>query len=119
MSVKDKLAKFLYPYWALCFLLTHLPPPSVPSAVSNFDKLAHGLGYFCLAFLVQLKGHVTLKGLLLILVYAFFDELTQPLMGRSFEFSDLLSDAIGSALGFFISWKIFPGRSVGQSQSPQ
>lgn len=113
-----KLKNLLYPYWGLCFLLTHLPPSSVPSAVSSIDKLAHGGGYFVLGFLLHRKLKRWLPTLFLLFVYSFFDELTQPLIGRSFEWVDLLADGLGGALGVSVGMKTFPDGLSGQSKPP-
>ena len=112
-------SKFLYPYWGLCFLLTHLPPSSVPSAVSSIDKLAHGGGYFVLGLLLFCKLQRWLLTLSLLFAYSVFDELTQPLIGRSFEWVDLLADGLGGAAGVILGMKTFPDGLSGQSRPPQ
>lgn len=114
-----RLSKLLYPYWALCFFLTHLPPSSVPSAVSSFDKLAHGGGYFVLGLLLFSKVKRAALALALLLVYSFVDELTQPLVGRNFEGVDLLADGLGGIAGIILGLRIFPDGSGGQSRPPQ
>jgi len=116
--MKSVLIKSAYPFWALCFLLTHLPPSSLPSAVSSFDKFAHVLGYAILGLLLfqKLKKAVTVYFILL--AYSFFDEATQPLVGRSFEVFDLLADNLGSLLGVSVSSRIFPEESDGRPKYP-
>jgi len=118
VTTKPLLSKLLYPYWTLCFLLTHLPPSSVPSAVSSFDKIAHGFGFFVLGFLLFNNIKDLKKACLILLVYSFFDEVTQPLIGRAFEAVDLLTDNLGGLLGIILSSRIFPGRLGDQSKSP-
>lgn len=116
MINKTFLSKLLYPYWALCFLLTHLPPSSVPLAVSSFDKIAHGLGYFILGVFLFKNIKDLKKACLILLVYSFIDEITQPLIGRSFEVVDLLADNLGGFLGVMVSSRIFPGGLGDQSK---
>lgn len=114
-----KLKNLLYPYWGLCFLFTHLPPSSVPSAVSSIDKLAHGGGYFVLGFLLFCNLKRWLPALSILFVYGVFDELTQPLIGRTFEWVDLLADGLGGAAGVILGMKTFLDESGGQSKPPR
>lgn len=54
--------------------------------------------------------------LLVLTAYSLFDELTQPYVGRTFDWLDLLADFIGSSLGISSVWwalnrtKIFLGK---------
>lgn len=118
MKTKPLISKLLYPYWALCLFLTHLPPSSVPSAVSSFDKIAHGLGFFILGILLFQKTKKRIPAFLILMAYSLFDEATQPFVGRSFEVADLLADNLGGLLGIILSSRIFPGRLGDQSKSP-
>lgn len=111
------MKNILIAYWILCFFLTHLPPSNVPQVANNFDKAFHFAGYMLLAILFQFnRRRGVLVSLLVLTAYSLFDELTQPYVGRTFDWLDLLADFIGSSLGISSVWwalnrtKIFLGK---------
>ncbi len=90
------------------FTATHLPPSSTPSPAWINDKLLHFTGFFVLGVLTwwrfqpvrpeqMLRFGMTMLALLML--YALFDEWTQPLVGRTAEFADWTADAAGACLG--------------------
>lgn len=93
------------------FTATHLPPPTKPFPPLVHDKWLHaigfaGLGFFTLWRLATTKKAIPARVLglwcLALLAYGAFDEITQPLAGRSCEFSDWLADGTGAAIGSVI-----------------
>lgn len=91
------------------FALTHAPPPTHPKPHWWFnDKVYHAVGFLILGFLtVWMRRRrrsaddwrVCGGGLIGLLIYAVFDEVTQPLVGRSCEALDWLADALGAVVG--------------------
>ena len=87
-------------YWAFALTMTHMPhPPPVGPPVS--DKLIHFLAYGLLSgllFLALWMSRPNMRWLPavvlgIILAYAAFDEITQPLFHRDCEFGDWLADS--------------------------
>ncbi len=89
--------------WLSAFVATHIPADSLPGEMPG-DKLLHAVGFFGLGVVlwvtlaangVRAKWRVVfcLGGLLL---YAAFDEITQPLFGRHAAFEDWLADGVGA-----------------------
>jgi VanZ family protein len=87
-------------YWAFALMMTHMPhPPPIGPQVS--DKLIHFLAYGLLSGLLSLAlwmwrpGMRWLPAVVLgvIMAYAAFDEITQPIFGRDCEFGDWLADS--------------------------
>ncbi|MCZ6698214.1 MAG: VanZ family protein, partial [Planctomycetota bacterium] len=81
------------------------------------DKMLHTIGYAILGFLtawmigqagVGDRWRASALSLAGLFVYAAFDEMTQPLVGRSCEFSDWLADAAGAAIGTLagVRWQL-------------
>ncbi len=95
------------------FVLTHLPPNRVPGGGLINDKLMHLVGYGGLGFatmwtLAILRRRTPMRPGFFgawgaMLCYALFDESTQPIVGRSFEWSDLAADATGAVLGLLLA----------------
>ena len=91
--------------WAGAFTLTHLPPAKVPDFHAS-DKTLHLVGFAGLATVfgvTMLAYGVPRRRRLLwlfavMLLYAAFDELTQPLTGRTADFHDWLFDAAGTTI---------------------
>ncbi len=95
-------------YWIALFTMTHLPGDPVSYRVTMKDKAGHGLAFALLATLLAWvvllvkrrfgpkEAVATGVGLAL---YAAFDELTQPIVGRSCDIYDWLSDVGGIAAG--------------------
>ena len=101
--------------WLICFagafLATHIPPPKTPLPHAPNDKLLHFVGFTVLGLLTlwqaaagrsRLAPRAIVVRYLGLLAYAFLDERTQPLMGRSCEFGDWLADAGGAAAAVLI-----------------
>lgn len=86
-------------YWSLCFFLTHLPPSAALPVAQGFDKGAHFVGYSLLGLLLCLNLQRRRIALIVLVFYSLVDETTQPFVGRTFEWFDLLSDFLGGLLG--------------------
>lgn len=97
--------------YAIAYTMTHLPPNRVPGTGWFNDKLLHATGYTALGLMTFLtlmmrnrrRTWTTVVGTWAWLIgYAFFDEATQPLVGRDFEWNDLAADGAGALLGIVI-----------------
>lgn len=89
-------------YWISIFILTHLPPTTVPKTRVS-DKALHFGVYAILGVLLHLSVRPRawkkiLLVLAVLLLYGAMDELTQPLVGRFCSFDDWLADAAGAAV---------------------
>jgi VanZ family protein len=98
-------------YWVVLFLATHWPNPFPPGGTPNYpDKLVHFTAYGILACLAiyalartpvdgawRLSVWRSLGVLAIVIAYGLFDETTQPLTGRDFEWKDWLADIGGSS----------------------
>jgi VanZ family protein len=92
-------------YWAFALTMTHLPkPPPIGPPVS--DKLIHFLAYGLLSGLLFLAVWMSRPNLRympaivlgIIVAYAAFDELTQPIFNRDGEFADFLADSAAGVI---------------------
>ena len=92
-------------YWCFALTMTHIPhPPPIGPRVS--DKLIHFLAYGLLSgllFLAMWLSRPNMRWLPLVvmgivLAYAAFDELTQPLFHRDCEFGDWLADSAAGVI---------------------
>ncbi len=92
--------------WSGAFIATHVP--KLPSVVSGSDKTLHSLGFVVLACVLGLFLAVRrrfafrwLAAMLVVLaVYAAFDELTQMLVpNRHADWRDWVADMIGATIG--------------------
>lgn len=114
-------------YWILCFAVTHVPLRGQEPPIPGLDKVIHLALYGMLAalFYFSIKSRTAplmlqLKKTALILVlYSVFDEITQPLVGRTCDGWDLLADWLGLSIGLWVAVKISHGSSDGQSQPPR
>jgi VanZ family protein len=102
-------------YLALMFAATHFKFRNVrlPHEELPIDKVIHFAMYLLLGFLAgaavglsrrasNRRGSVPWMHVLLLVIlfgWAFFDELTQPMFGRTFEWFDWLSDLLGIVAG--------------------
>lgn len=103
-----------WPRWMLLTLLvagcvlglTHIPGPAIPRALQNVapDKVEHIVAYGLIAgsFLLSLKRPVRpavlLLGVAALALLGALDEVTQPLVNRTADIGDYLSDLIGLAV---------------------
>jgi len=92
--------------WVLAFTATHIPPSDLGHiAVSH--RVLHVTGYAGLTFWIGLALIATgapprrrVVGIALVLAaYGVFDELTQPIFGRTASIRDWLADLVGIAVG--------------------
>ena len=110
------LTIFFIGYWLVLLVATHLPSefPLVPS--DGTDKLVHFGAFAVLGGLFAATwewstGRLTARHLfvawIVLALYAAFDEVTQPLFGRSRSLGDWLADAIGIVTGLllFLVWR--------------
>lgn len=92
-------------YWVFLFCVTHFPKLQL-DAPPGSDKVVHIGAYAVLAFLVwqfsatfgPLSRSFAPRAAAGLLVYAAFDELTQPLVGRGADLWDWLADGLGILL---------------------
>lgn len=84
-----------------------LPPDDVPSAFGFSDKVLHLAGYAVLGVLAVLSGLRWPVAIGVVVGWGLVLEVAQGLLGyRSFEWLDLLADAIGAAAGVLITARI-------------
>lgn len=77
-----------------------LPPDDLPQDVAVSDKAVHALGYAVLGALAVLSGLRWLPAVAAVVAFGLLVEVAQGLSGyRSFEWADLLADAVGAAVG--------------------
>lgn len=101
--------------WAGCilaaFIATHMPPPPRPAPMVINDKILHFAGFTVIGLLTVWRlgeggrriHPAQLVGWFLFLVmYGLFDEATQELVGRNFEWYDWLADCAGGAFGMLV-----------------
>jgi VanZ family protein len=96
-------------WWLLLFIGTSVPLPDRAGPPTGIDKLAHGLAYALLAWLLcwarETKAtgrtaRTALVSLLVVWTYGAFDELHQLLVPtRSAELGDWVADVVGAAAG--------------------
>src|SRR4051794_28325955 len=92
-------------YWLLLLTATHLPPKDLPKTHVS-DKVEHFGTYGLLTTLLAacfwrsrtspVRFFLTLVGV--VWLYGAFDELTQPIFGRSCDVRDWLADASAAAI---------------------
>ena len=76
------------------------------------DFLLHAVAFAGLALLLMLavpmaccyRGRVAIVAV--VSLYGLVDEATQPMVGRSFMFSDLGADVAGAVVGVFCGWVV-------------
>jgi VanZ family protein len=98
-------------YWIALFIATHIPIERVPPAATTYDKVAHlvafaGLGALFAATWEISAGRLNARHLLrawfVIMLYAAFEESTQPIVNRHASILDWLADAVGAAIGLLL-----------------
>ena len=90
--------------WVGAFTVSHIPQSQLPS-IPIADKRIHFAGFFALEVLLILtlaaQGLTHLRrapiALGALIVYAFVDELTQPLVNRYADLLDVAADVAGAA----------------------
>lgn len=111
-------------YWAVLFVLTHIPAPARDLGVN--DKLLHLVAYGVLGFLFAWVISPTQRRLATWLVvvlvcssYGAVDELLQrQIPSRTADINDFFADVVGAALGASILllaqglWRWFAARRV-------
>lgn len=126
-------------YWILLFTATHVPIDPNVIGPGN-DKTLHVVGYSGLALLfgVMLATRMSprhrfgeegaiapndspfwprfpfLGAFVLLAIYAAFDELTQPLVGRTCDIYDWLADCAGIMIGLFVVAVVSRCRVIGK-----
>jgi VanZ family protein len=93
---------------AAAFFTTHVPPPEQPYPHLPSDKLLHFVGFTALGVAtiwrlgsrgVKITSKTALTWLIFLVAYGLFDEVTQPIMRRTFEWLDWLTDCGGAVVG--------------------
>ncbi len=132
LEVKASMVKNISTWIALSYLvfmyiMTHLPKQKVPKqlAVAG-DKSLHFLAFLALGLFAALaiQMHLRHRGFYAYILpmvvfgfsYAWFDEVTQPLVGRWFDLQDILADGMGLVAGmliFEICRPLFPKSILG------
>jgi len=99
-------------FWVAFFAATHTPKPErlhLPTA--HLDKVIHFAGYAALATLCATHARSAgrprnrrwfITWIVILAVYAAFDEITQPLVNRSASVFDWLADMLGVLAAFLI-----------------
>ncbi|NOT01382.1 MAG: VanZ family protein [Phycisphaerales bacterium] len=114
----------LIAWWVLLFAAMHTPKPSgISPPFRLFDKCVHLGGYGVLAGLCAWWAHARGRPLdgrrywmwfMVFAGYGVADELLQPLVNRTCDYRDWLTDMIGVALGFLaFYWMAGRNRTVG------
>ena len=100
-------------YLVFMFIMTHLPKQTVPRTLASAnDKLLHALAFLVLGFVLSFAMRVrarhygwyayAIPTFVFGFLYAWFDELTQPWVGRYFDLQDLAFDGLGLAMGMLL-----------------
>jgi VanZ family protein len=77
-----------------------LPPDDLPQDVAVSDKAVHALAYAILGALAVLSGLRWPSAVAAVVAFGLAVEIAQGISGyRSFEWADLLADALGAAVG--------------------
>ena len=101
------LASSISWFFLIVYLLIFYKSVDVKSPTIYFDKIIHFLLFFIQSFLIT-KTYFSVKFsfnffkmiLILLLIFCFFIEIIQIIMPyRTFDYFDLLSNILGSALG--------------------
>lgn len=94
-------------YWLVAFLGTHVPIPAGVIPRGGGDKMLHFIGYSILASLLMglrasrgpFGWYSIIMRLIVLALYAAFDEITQRLVGRHADIADWYADLLGSVCG--------------------
>ena len=101
------------------FVMTHLPKRRVPKTLElASDKTLHFVAFFGLGLLLSFavqnltarRGWMAyaIPTLAFGFLYAWFDELTQPIIGRQFDVFDILYDLVGLVAGVLLYGLVQP-----------
>ncbi len=98
--------------WSICmagaFVATHIPKLGVHVHRLPSDKTLHFLGFAALGIatvwrLAATGSRIGMRRALCwclgLIAYGLFDETTQPLVGRAFQWTDWFADAAGAVAG--------------------
>jgi VanZ family protein len=105
-------------FWLALFVATHIPVERLVLNPGAKDKLVHTAAYAVLTLLFattwrlsagRFNLHQTIWVWCIVMLYAAFEETTQPLVNRSASLVDWLADALGATLGLAVFW-IWPRR---------
>jgi VanZ family protein len=92
-----------------------LPPDDLPQDVQVSDKVVHALAYAVLGALAVLSSFRWPAAIAAVVVIGLLLEIAQGLSGyRSFEWADLLADAVGATVGALAA-AVVTRRSVSRS----
>lgn len=81
-----------------------LPPDDLPPDMGISDKVVHALAYTALGALAVLSSIRWPVAIALVVAFGLLLEILQGLSGyRSFEWADLLADAVGAAVGALLT----------------
>ncbi len=95
---------FLILWWSIAFVITHMPVSENIASTPYIDKITHIILYTVLAFLFSLwKKSPYIPYIILILaIYAIFDEVSQGFVERTPDIQDFLIDVVGICIGSLI-----------------
>lgn len=102
-------------FWAVLFVIMHVPPPELARHLGRADRVAHFAAYFILASLGAYHVRRSLDGSIVAALmswavvyfaYAAVDEWLQRFVSRTPSFSDWLADVAGVvvATGIAMAW---------------
>jgi VanZ family protein len=113
-SIAKKLSVLVaLSYLVFMFIMTHLPKQHIPRTIGLAgDKLLHTSAFLVLGFLLSLAVQLRVRSygwyayviptFVFGLLYGWFDELTQPLVGRYYDLMDLAVDGLGLVMGMLL-----------------
>ncbi len=94
--------------WAGAFVATHVPPPAGPLPIVVRDVWLHFVGFVVLGMVTiwRIAGggaRISVRAaggwFLGLVAYGLFDEVSQELVGRTFQWTDWAADGAGAAVG--------------------
>jgi VanZ family protein len=103
-------------YWLALYTVTHIPMQRPELQGGKTDKLVHLAAFAVLGALLAITwqlsaGRLTTRSFFwvwfTVTLYAAFEELTQPLVGRTCSVWDWLADTLGAALGTALGLLLF------------
>lgn len=97
--------------WLAAFTVTHIPLPEMPQGVEVSDKTLHRVGFGGLTFLLVMtmlayrlrRSRRLLLAIIVLPIYAAFDELTQPYCNRTCDIHDWTADMTGMLAIIFVA----------------